>query len=51
MEYTPKQIALRAAKALDDRKGLDIRLLDHLIVSRTSSYSFLDHGILERTYG
>lgn len=35
----------------DALRTLDIRLLDHLIVSRTSSYSFLDHGILERTYG
>ena len=25
--YTPKELALRAAKALDDRKGLKIRLL------------------------
>ena len=38
MEYTPKQIALRAAKALDDRKGLDIRLLEVGDVTSIADY-------------
>lgn len=31
----------------DALRPLDIRLLDHLIVSRSDVYSFLDHGLLE----
>ena len=39
--YTPKELALRAAKALDDRKGLKIRLLQvtaHNMVRKTSKW-------------
>ena len=30
---------------------LDIRLLDHLVVSRAGAYSFLNHGLLKVKYG
>lgn len=33
----------------DALRPLDIRLLDHLIVSRTDVYSFLDNGLLEHS--
>ena len=44
MEYTPKQIALRAAKALDDRKGLDIRLLEVGDVTSIADYFLICTG-------
>ena len=44
MEYTPKQIALRAAKALDDRKGLDIRLLEVADVTSIADYFLICTG-------
>ena len=44
MEYTPKQIALRAAKALDDRKGLDIRLLEVTDVTSIADYFLICTG-------
>ena len=44
MEYTTKQIALRAAKALDDRKGLDIRLLEVGDVTSIADYFLICTG-------
>ena len=44
MEYTPKQIALRAAKTLDGRKGLDIRLLEVADVTSIADYFLICTG-------
>ena len=44
MQYTPKQIALRAAKALDGRKGLDIRLLEVTDVTSIADYFLICTG-------
>ena len=44
MQYTPKQIALRAAKALDDRKGIDIRLLEVGDVTSIADYFLISTG-------
>ncbi len=44
MEYTPKQIALQAAKALDDRKGLDIKLLEVTDVTSIADYFLICTG-------
>ena len=43
----PKEIAMNAAKALADKKGLGIQLLDHVIVNyRGETYSFCDAGLI-----
>ena len=44
MQYTPKQMALRAAKALDGRKGLDIRLLEVTDVTSIADYFLICTG-------
>ncbi len=41
---TPKEIALRAAKALDDRKGLNIRLLEVGDVTSLADYFLICTG-------
>ncbi len=40
----PKEIALRAAKALDDRKGLDIKLLEVAEVTTLADYFLICTG-------
>ena len=42
--YTPKELALRAAKALDDRKGLKIRLLQVTDVTSIADYFLICTG-------
>lgn len=42
--FTDKEFTAEVAKALH---LLDIDLLDHLIVSRTDAFSFLEHGMME----
>lgn len=42
--YTPKEIALRAAKALDDRKGLGIKLLEVADVTSIADYFLICTG-------
>lgn len=44
MEYTPKDIALRAAKALDDKKGMDIKLLEVTDVTSIADYFLICTG-------
>lgn len=41
---TPKEIALRAAKILDDRKGLDIKLLEVTDVTSVADYFLICTG-------
>ena len=43
--YTPKELALRAAKALDDRKGLKIRLLQVTDVTSIADYFLICTGM------
>lgn len=42
--YTPKEIALRAAKVMDDRKGLDIKLLEVTDVTSVADYFLICTG-------
>ena len=42
--FTPKELALRAAKALDDRKGLKIRLLQVTDVTSIADYFLICTG-------
>ncbi len=42
--YTPKEIALRAAKVLDDRKGLGIKLLEVTDVTSIADYFLICTG-------
>lgn len=42
--YTPKDIALRAAKVLDDRKGLQIKLLEVTDVTSIADYFLICTG-------
>ena len=41
---TPKEIALRAAKVLDDRKGLGIKLLEVTDVTSIADYFLICTG-------
>ena len=42
--YTPKEIAARAAKVLDDHKGLDIKLLEVADVTTIADYFLICTG-------
>ena len=42
--YTPKELALRAAKVLDDRKGLSIKLLEVADVTSIADYFLICTG-------
>lgn len=42
--YTPKELALRAAKALDDRKGLSVKLLEVADVTSIADYFLICTG-------
>lgn len=42
--YTPKEIATRAARALDDRKGLGIKLLEVTDVTSIADYFLICTG-------
>jgi len=42
--YTPKELALAAAKALDDKKGIDIKLLAITDVSTLADYFLICTG-------
>ena len=42
--YTPKEIAARAAKVLDDHKGLDIKLLEVTDVTTIADYFLICTG-------
>ena len=42
--YTPKEIAARAAKVLDDHKGLDIKLLEVSDVTTIADYFLICTG-------
>ena len=44
MNYTPKDIALLAAKALDDKKGMDIKLLEVTDVTSIADYFLICTG-------
>ena len=45
---TPKEVAAVAAKALDDRKGVDIRLLEITDVATLADYFLLCTGTSAR---
>lgn len=42
--YTPKELALRAAKVLDDRKGLSVKLLEVADVTSIADYFLICTG-------
>ena len=42
--YTPKELALRAAQVLDDRKGLSIKLLEVADVTSIADYFLICSG-------
>ena len=42
--YTPKEIAARAAKVLDDHKGMDIKLLEVTDVTTIADYFLICTG-------
>ena len=42
--YTPKELALRAAQVLDDRKGLSIKLLEVADVTSIADYVLICTG-------